>query len=44
MASMFPSMAWGLFMLFEKDREYNDEFIKFPINENIETNFFVGND
>jgi len=44
MASMFPSLAWGLFLLFEKVGEYNDEFIQYPINENLETNYFVGND
>ena len=44
LASVFPSMAWGLFLIFEKVGEYNDEFIQYPIIENLETNYFVGND
>ena len=39
LASLLPSMSWGLFLLFEKQEKYNDEFIKFPIVNNLETNF-----
>ena len=42
LASVFPSMAWGLFLIFEKVGEYNDEFIEFPIKENLETNYYLG--
>lgn len=44
LASVFPSMAWGLFLLFEKAGEYNDGFIQYPIIKNLETNYFAGND
>lgn len=42
LARLFPTWAWGIFMMFEKVREYNQEFIEFPINEKLETNFYVG--
>jgi len=42
LARIFPSCAWGLFMLLKKEREYSNEFIQFPSNENLETNYFVG--
>ena len=42
LANIFPTMAWGIFFLFEKKREYRDEFLKFPIIERLETNFYVG--
>ena len=41
-AKVFPSCAWGLFMLFEKDGDYTNEFLQFPSNEKLETNYFVG--
>ena len=42
LASIFPNMAWGIFFLLEKNKEYNDEFIKWPRRKNLETNFFTG--
>lgn len=42
LARLFPNMAWGIFFLFEKQREYKDEFLAFPIRERLETNFYVG--
>lgn len=42
LAMIFPTMAWGIFFMFEKRRDYRDEFIKFPISERLETNFYVG--
>ncbi len=42
LARMLPGMAWGIFFLFRKEREYKDEFLQFPIRERLETNFYVG--
>jgi SAM-dependent methyltransferase len=42
LAKLFPNMAWGIFFLFEKQREYNREFLEFPAKERLETNFYVG--
>jgi len=42
-ANLFPSMAWGIFFRFEKVEPYeNDGFITFPIKEQLQTNFYVG--
>ncbi len=42
LARLFPNMAWGIFFLFQKQREYNGEFLVFPVRERLETNFYVG--
>jgi hypothetical protein len=42
MANLFPNLAWGIFLRFEKTREYNDEFIKYPLEKQLETNFYLG--
>jgi SAM-dependent methyltransferase len=42
LAHVFPSMAWGLFLMLEKVRAYDGEFIRFPVDMKLETNFFVG--
>ncbi len=43
MAVLLPSMAWSIFLLMEKTKEYdNSGFIEYPIKEGLQTNFFVG--
>jgi hypothetical protein len=42
LAMMFPNMAWGIFLMFEKQREYNGEFLRSPVENKLETNFYVG--
>jgi SAM-dependent methyltransferase len=44
LAWLFPNMAWSIFFLFEKQREYKKEFLEFPLREQLETNFYVGNE
>jgi hypothetical protein len=39
---IFPSMAWGIFMLFKKSRPYAKEFLDYPVSAQLETNFFLG--
>lgn len=42
LASVFPTLAWGIFFKTEKLREYKDEFLKFPEVNQLETNFYLG--
>jgi Methylase involved in ubiquinone/menaquinone biosynthesis len=39
----FPSMAWGIFLHLEKRRKYQNEFINFPHQKDLQTNFYIGN-
>lgn len=42
MARIFPTMAWGIFLLLEKKRPYNREFLEYPVSKRLETNFYLG--
>ena len=42
LAWLFPNMAWGIFFLFEKQRNYTREFLDYPYREHLETNFYIG--
>jgi SAM-dependent methyltransferase len=42
LAAAFPGMAWGIFLHLRKEREYGGEFLRFPVAEQLETNFFLG--
>ena len=42
LAHLMPTMAWGIFLLFEKKRSYNRQFLDFPVHERLETNFYLG--
>ena len=42
LARIFPRAAWSIFLLLKKTKEYNDEFIKWPIEKSLETNFYLG--
>lgn len=42
LAKLFPSMAWSIFFLLEKQCRYNGEFNDYPIKERLATNFIVG--
>ena len=44
LASLLPSMAWGIFLLLEKEREYKNEFTMHPRACQLETNFYLGNE
>ncbi len=41
-AALFPSLSWGLFMLFEKRLPYHQEFLTAPVIQELETNFYLG--
>jgi SAM-dependent methyltransferase len=42
LARLLPGMAWGMFLLLQKRRAYGDEFLRFPMENRLETPFFVG--
>jgi len=42
MASLFPTLAWGIFIMLEKRCPYHKQFLEFPINNKLETNYFLG--
>jgi SAM-dependent methyltransferase len=43
LANWFPSMAWGMFLDLEKKRDdYDSGFLRFPLRESLETNFYLG--
>lgn len=42
LARALPSLAWGLFLRFEKTAPYHGEFLAFPARARLETNFHVG--
>ena len=42
LARIFPNSAWGIFFMLEKIREYDNQFIEYPVRKRLETNFFVG--
>ncbi|HOO40829.1 MAG TPA: methyltransferase domain-containing protein [Syntrophales bacterium] len=42
LANIFPSLAWGIFFMFEKQRQYSREFLDYPVHNKLETNFFLG--
>ena len=42
LAKLQPNMAWSIFFLLRKARAYENEFVKWPIQKRLETNFYVG--
>jgi SAM-dependent methyltransferase len=44
LARLLPGLAWGIVVALEKTRAYNDQFIRFVRQQQLETNFYVGED
>jgi SAM-dependent methyltransferase len=42
LASAFPNFAWGIFLCLRKTRSYHNDFLKFPRDNQLETNFWLG--
>jgi len=42
LAAVFPSLAWGIFFHFQKIKPYEGTFLRYPVEQQLETNFFVG--
>ena len=44
LAVLLPNMAWGIFLMLQKERSYENEFIRYPATQQLETNFYLGNE
>ena len=44
LAKMLPTHAWAIFFLLKKVKPYHREFLEFPIQQALETNFHLGNE
>jgi len=42
LARLFPGMAVSFFLLLRKTREYDDSFLRYPVDMQLNTNFYVG--
>jgi SAM-dependent methyltransferase len=42
LAAALPSMAASIFFHFEKTKPYDGSYLRYPIEQQLETNFFVG--
>jgi SAM-dependent methyltransferase len=42
LAWLFPTMAASIFFHFVKQKPYQREFLKYPVEQKLETNFFLG--
>ena len=42
LAAALPTMAWGIFMHWQKTKPYADGYLRYPIKSKLETNFFLG--
>jgi len=43
LARIFPGMAWSIFLLLKKVEPYdNNSFLKYPVEEQLQTNFYIG--
>ncbi len=42
LAAALPTMAWSIFMRWQKTQTYADGYLRYPIENRLETNFFVG--
>jgi len=42
LSGIFPNASWSVFMDFVKVGPYEDSFLRWPIEQNLETNFFTG--
>lgn len=42
LAAVLPGMAWGIFLKFRKNEQYNGSFLTYPIEKKLETNFYLG--
>jgi ubiquinone/menaquinone biosynthesis C-methylase UbiE len=43
LSKIFPNFAWGIFLLLEKRKPYGKQFLEFPVDNQLETNFYLGN-
>jgi SAM-dependent methyltransferase len=41
MAKLIPGMAWSVFILMRKEREYDGSYLRWPVEQRLETNFKI---
>lgn len=44
LARWMPNHAWAIFLLFKKIRPYSRQFLDFPVQQELETNFYLGSE
>ena len=42
LATVFPGLAWSVFVRLRKCAPYSGQFLHWPIDQQLETNFFLG--
>lgn len=42
LARWFPGLAWGIFLILQKRKNYSGEFLDYPVTHRLETNFWLG--
>lgn len=42
LAGLIPTMAWGIFMNWKKEKTYKNEYLVYPVAQQLETSFFLG--
>lgn len=42
LAKVFPNFAWGIFLMLKKIKHYETQFLEFPLDNQLETNFYLG--
>lgn len=42
LAKLLPNQAWAIFLLLKKVKPYDGQFLEFPIRQELETNFHLG--
>ncbi|MEQ1824245.1 MAG: class I SAM-dependent methyltransferase, partial [Fimbriimonadaceae bacterium] len=42
LSTMFPNASWSIFLDIRKTKDYADSFLRWPLEQNLETNFFTG--
>jgi SAM-dependent methyltransferase len=44
LAKMMPTNAWAIFLLLKKVKPYDRQFLEFPIQQQLQTNFHLGDE
>ncbi len=44
LAKLAPNSAWAIFFLFKKVKPYDGEFLDYPIQQELQTNFYLGDE
>lgn len=42
LSAAFPTLSWGIFLMLKKNGSYHREFLDYPHDKRLETNFYTG--